>query len=162
MSHRKSKPKNRPTLSNPLVALIPSSSLHLACFHPSKPLYAVATTAIGQNVIRIYDTDRPVPGAQDVRSEIRLKKSEEVSCLAWAVYDGKKRKRVRSNAGELVCGLTSGWIYVIEQASGDIVRKMEGHTAAVNSWSTDEDRGWSCGGDGKIKGWDVRTGSCVV
>src|SRR5205809_7075601 len=118
MSHRKSKPNNRPTLSNPLVAPIPSSSLHLACFHTSKPVYAVATTAIGQNVIRIFDTDRPVPGAQEVRCEVRLKRGEEVSCLAWTGYDGKKRKRVQSSAGELVCGVTSGRIYVIEQAAG--------------------------------------------
>ena len=162
MSHNKGKPKNRPTLSAPLIGPTPSSSLHLTSFHPSKPLYAVATTAIGQNVIRIFDTDRPVPGAQEIRCEVRLKRGEEVSCLAWTEYDGKKRKRVQSSAGELVCGVTSGRIYVIEQASGEIVRTLEGHTAGVSSWSVGKDRGWSCGGDGKIKGWDPRTGSCLV
>lgn len=162
MSHKKAKPKNRPTLSTPLTEYAPSSSLHLTSFHPSKPLYAVATTAIGQNVIRIFDTNRPVPGAQEVRCEVRLKRGDEVSCLAWAGYDVKKRKRAQSSAGELVCGVTSGQIYVIEQASGEIVRTLEGHTARVNSWSVGEDKGWSCGGDGKVKGWDLRTGNCLV
>ena len=159
MSQRKRKPENRPSLSTPLAAPPSSSSLHLTCFHQSKPLYAVATTAIGQNVIRIYDTDRPV---QEVRCEIRLKRDEEVSCLAWTGYDGKKRKRVQSSAGELVCGLISGKIHVMEQASGEIVRSLEGHTAAVTAWSVDDDKGWSCGGDGKIKCWDPRTGSCLA
>jgi WD40 repeat protein len=162
MSHKKSKPKNKPTLSAPLNGPTPYSSLHLTSFHPSKPLCAVATTAIGQNVIRIFDTDRPIPGAQEVRCEVRLKRGEEVSCLAWAGYDGKKRKRAQSSAGELVCGVMSGRIYVIEQASGEIVRTLEGHTAGVNSWSMSEDKGWSCGGDGKIKGWDLLKGSCLV
>ena len=161
MSHRKSKPKNKPSLSAPLSAPGSSSSLHLTCFHPSKPIYAVATTAIGQNVIRIYDTDRPV---QEARCEVRLKRGDEVSCLAWTGADGKKRKRVQASVGggELVCGLMSGKIYVIEQASGEIVRSLEGHTAGVSDWSVDEEKGWSCGGDGKIKGWDPRTGSCLL
>lgn len=82
-----------------------------------------------------------------------------MSCLAWSTSDGKKRKRVQSS-GDLVCGLTSGRIYIIEQASGEIVKTLEGHTASVSSWVVDEDKGWSCGGDGKIKSWDPRTGSC--
>src|SRR5271155_2534404 len=126
MSHRKAKPKNRPNLSNPLNTSTPSSSLHLTCFHPSKPLYAVATTAIGQNVLRLYDTDRPIPGAQQVRCEIRLQRGEQVSYLAWTGYDGKKRKRVQSTGGDLICGLTSGRIYIIDQASGEIVKTLEG------------------------------------
>lgn len=162
MSHKKSKPKNKPSLSTAFTAPPSSSSLHLTCFHPSKSLYAVATTAIGQNVVRIYDTDRPV---QEIRCEVRLKRGEEVNLLAWATgYDGKKRKRVQqsSGGGELVCGLSSGKIYVIEQASGEILRSLEGHSAGVNGWSVDEEKGWSCGGDGKIKCWDPRTGSCLV
>jgi WD40 repeat protein len=162
MSQRKTKPKNKPSLSNPISQSSSSTtSLHLSCFHPSKPLFAAATTAIGQNVIRIYDTDRPVRGAQDVRAEIRLKRDEEVSCLRWAGYEGKKRKRA-STAGELVVGMTSGKIYIVEQTLGEISRTLEGHSAPVLAWTVDEDRGWSCGGDGKIKCWDVRTGSCLL
>jgi WD40 repeat protein len=159
MSYKKSKPKNRPSLSTPLAASSPSSSLHLTCFHPSRPLYAVATTAIGQNVIRIYDTDA---SSQEVRVEIRLKRGEEICCLAWTGHDVKKRKRAQYSDAQLICGLKSGKIYIIEQATGEIVRSLEGHTAAVNDWSVDQDRGWSCGGDGKIKCWDPKTGSCLT
>ena len=161
MSHRKAKPKNRPSLSNPLKASPSSAYSHLTCFPPSEPIYAVATTAIGQSVIRIYDTNRPIHGAQEVRCEIRLKKGEEASCLAWAGHDGKKRKRANST-GEFVCGLTSGRIYIIEQASGEIIKTLEGHTAIVRDWSVDQGKGWSCGGDGLIKCWDLRTGSCLM
>jgi len=161
MSHRKAKPKNRPSLANPLRASSHPSYLHLTSFHPSRPLYAVATTAIGQNVVRIYDTDRPVHGALEARCEVRLKREEEASCLAWTGGKGKKRKRVPSD-GEFVCGLTSGRIYVVEQASGEIVRTLEGHTAAVTDWSVDQERGWSCAGDGLIKCWDPQTGSCLM
>jgi WD40 repeat protein len=58
--------------------------------------------------------------------------------------------------------LKCGRIYVIESASGEIVRKVEGHAASVNGWCTDEERAWSCGGDGKVKCWDSRTGNCVA
>ena len=97
--------------------------------------------------------------------EVRLKKGEEVSSLAWTGSGGdKKRKRRPSVGGEdvLVCGLKSGGIYVVEPASGEIVLKVEGHAASVNGWYVDEERAWSCGGDGKVKCWDLRTGNCVA
>jgi WD40 repeat protein len=133
-----------------------------------RPLYAVATTAIGQNVVRIYDTDKATTGSgQEPRTEIGLARGDEVSCLVWqaGTSDGpKKRKRRESSAsslaGELVCGLKSGQIVVIEQASGEIVRTLEGHSAAVNGWAVDEQgrEGWSCADDGKVRAWDTRTG----
>lgn len=162
MSHRKSKPKNKPSLSNSVATLTTPSTLHLSAFHPVKPLFAVATTAIGQNVVRIYDTNRPGPGAQEIRCEVRLKRGEEVSYLAWTGYDGKKRKRAQATGELLVVGLTSGRIYIVEQALGEIVKTLEGHTASVRGWSTEDDRGWSCGGDGKIKCWEPRTGNCLL
>lgn len=160
MSQRKTKPKNKPSLSNPISQLSSTSPFRFTSFHPYKPLFAAATTAIGQNVIRIYDTDRPIQGPQEVRTEIRLKRGEEVSCLRWTGYVGKKRKRTNT-AGELAVGMSSGRIYIIEQASGEILRTLEGHTAPVHGWTVDEDRGWSCGGDGKLVCWDVQTGSCL-
>jgi WD40 repeat protein len=57
--------------------------------------------------------------------------------------------------------MSSGRIYIIEQASGVIMRTLEGHTAPVRGWTVDENRGWSCGGDGKLVCWDVQTGSCL-
>jgi WD40 repeat protein len=133
-----------------------------------QPLYAVATTAIGQNVVRIYDTDKATAGSrQEPRTEIRLERGEQVSCLVWqaGASDGlKKRKRRESaasnTAGELVCGLESGKIVVIEQASGEVVRTLEGHSAAVNGWAADEQgrESWSCADDGKVRAWDIRTG----
>lgn len=162
MSHRKSKPKNKPSLSNSVATLTTPSTLHLNAFHPVKPLFAVATTAIGQNVVRIYDTNRPGPGAQEIRCEVRLKRGEEVSYLAWTGYDGKKRKRAQATGELLAVGMTSGRIYIVEQALGEIVKTLDGHTASVRGWSTEEDRGWSCGGDGKIKCWEPRTGNCLL
>jgi len=161
MSQRKSKGKNKPSLANPISTAVSAASIHLTSFHPSKALFAAATSAIGQNVVRIYDTDRSVVGAQEIRTEIRLKKGEEVSCIAWTGYDGKKRKRVQTSSGDLIVGLTSGRIYVIEQAIGEIVKTLEGHTAQVKGWCTHEEKGWSCAADGKIKCWDTRTGSCL-
>jgi WD40 repeat protein len=159
MSHRKTKPKNRPPLSNPLnVSSTSTSSLHLTSFHPHKPLYSVATTAVGQNVVRIFDVRA---GVAEPRCEVRLKKGEEVSCLAWRGGDKKRKRRQSMGEDGLLCGLKSGRIYVIEPASGEIVRKVEGHAASVNGWCTDEERAWSCGGDGKVKCWDSRTGNCV-
>jgi WD40 repeat protein len=59
-----------------------------------------------------------------------------------------------------VCGLESGKIVVIEQASGEVVRTLEGHSAAVNGWAADEQgrESWSCANDGKVRAWDIRTG----
>jgi len=151
------------TVKAPLVAGIADLAEwgdDLTSFHPHKPLYSVATTAVGQNVVRIFDVRA---GVAEPRCEVRLKKGEEVSCLAWRGGD-KKRKR-RQSMGEddgLLCGLKSGRIYVIEPASGEIVRKVEGHAASVNGWCTDEERAWSCGSDGKVKCWDSRTGNCVA
>lgn len=162
MSQRKSKPKNRPSLAAPLAT---SSSIHLTSFHPSRPLYAVATTAIGQNVVHIYDTDKAVGGSQEARSEIRLARGDEVSCLVWQGSEGVKKRKRRGSAGsmggELVCGLKSGRICVIEQASGEIAKTLEGHGAGVNGWVVDEEGGWSCAADGKVKCWDTRTGNCL-
>ena len=166
MSQKRSKPKNRPTLSNPLKNSPPSSFQRLTSFHPSKPLFAVATTAIGQHVLRIYNTERPVPGAQEVQCEIQLKKSEKVSFITWMVYDGRKRKRAEETTvggvGELVVGLTNGQIYLVEQASGEIVKTFNAHTARVRDWTVDGQKAWTCGDDGKIKCWDPRTGSCLL
>jgi len=165
MSLRKTKPKNRPPLSNPLASTPPlnPSSLHLTSFHPLKPLYAVATTAIGQNVVRIFDLR---PGVAEPRWEVTLPQGEEVTCLAWTGGgDNKKRKRRQSvgEEGKLVCGLKSGRINVIESALGEIVRKMDGHAASVNACFTDGDNNfWSCGGDGKVKCWDPTTGNCLA
>jgi len=61
-----------------------------------------------------------------------------------------------------VCGLKSGRINVIDSALGEIVKKMEGHAASVNAWFTEDDKVWSCGGDGKLKCWDPITGNCVA
>lgn len=162
MSHRKAKPKNKPSLSNPISQPSSISPFCFTSFHPFKPLFAATTTAIGQNAIRIYDTDRPIQGAQDVRTEIQLKRGDEVTCLRWAGFEGKKRKRANT-AGELVVGVKTGRIYIIEQGSGEITRTLEGHTAPVRAWTPHEDfRGWSCGGDGKLKCWDIQTGSCLT
>jgi WD40 repeat protein len=162
MSQRKRKATNKPSLANPLSATVAPSSLHLTAFHPSKPLYAVASTAIGQNVIRIFDSDRPVPGAQEARSEIRLKKDEQVSCLAWAAVGGKGRKRgAGASKVELVVGLSSGRIYIVEEAMGEIVKTLEGHTAAVSSWANDGEKGWTCGNDSKLRLWDLQTDTCL-
>jgi len=162
MSHRKRKTTAKPSLSTPLAAAPPSSSLHLTAFHPSKPLYAAASTAIGQNVIRIYDSDRPVPGAQEPRSEIRLKKDEKVTCLAWAGGSVKGKRRGSSARVEgLVVGLSSGRIYVVEEAMGEIVKTLEGHTAAVSSWAADGEKGWTCGSDSKLRLWDLQADTCL-
>lgn len=61
-----------------------------------------------------------------------------------------------------MCGLKSGRIHVIDSALGEIVKKMEGHAASVNAWYTEDDRVWSCGGDGKVKCWDLSTGNCIA
>jgi len=160
MSQRKRKATNKPSHSNPLSAPAAPSSLELTAFHPSKPLYAVASTAIGQNVIRLFDVDRPVPGAQEARSEIRLKKNEHVSCLSWAGFDEKGQKRSSSKT-ELVVGLSNGRIFVIDEALGEIVRTFEGHTAAVRGWTTDGSKGWTCGNDAKLRLWDLQTDTCL-
>jgi WD40 repeat protein len=160
MSQRKSKGKNKPSLANPINALIPTSLTHLTSFHPSKPLFVAVTTAIGQNVVRIYDT-KAFGGSHEVRTEIRLKRGEEVSCVAWSSLEGKKRKRVGSS-GDLIIGLKSGGIHVIDQAVGEIVTTLDGHAAEIKGWSRLEDKGWSCALDGKIKSWDIRTGSCLL
>ena len=172
MSQRKQRPKNRPSHAAPLAT---PTGIHLTAFHPLRPLYAVATTAIGQNIVRIYDTDKATTGSQEPRTEIRLARGDEVNCLAWQQQhqqpagtseSAKKRKRGTSSAsstvGELVCGLKSGRIIVIEQASGEIVRTLEGHSAGVNGWAPDEHghEGWSCAEDGTIRAWDVRSGEC--
>jgi len=166
MSHKKQKAKNRPSLATPLGA---PSHIHLTAFHPSQPLYAVATTAIGQNVVRVYDTDKAVTGSQEARSEIRLARGDEVSCLVWQGGSGaaKKRKRKESSTnsgagGELICGLKSGRILVIEQASGEIVRTLEGHSADVFGWVMHEEGGWSCAADGKVRCWDPRSAACLT
>lgn len=115
--------------------------------------------------MRIYDTNRG-GGQLEARTEIRLKRGDEVSCVVWSGQDGKKRKRAHSSsslspAGDLIIGLKSGRIYVIDQAIGEIVKSLEGHTAQVKGWSTFEEKGWSCATDGKIKAWDIRTASCL-
>jgi WD40 repeat protein len=160
MSQRKRKATNKPSLSNPLSAPAAPSSLELTAFHPSKPLYAVASTAIGQNVIRIFDVDRPVPGAQEARSEIRLKKNELVSCLSWAGFNAKGQKKGSSKV-ELVVGLSNGRIFVVEEALGEIVKTFEGHTAAVRGWTTDGNKGWTCGNDAKLRLWDLQSDTCL-
>jgi WD40 repeat protein len=158
MSNKKKHQKNntnKPSLSNPLTTSIPSS-LHLTSFHPSKHLFAIALTAIGQNLIRIYSTNTPSPEIQ----EIRLRKGDVVSYLQFFDYEGKKRKR-NQVTGELLCGLKSGKIIFFEQASGEITRELEGHTAPVRGWSLWEEKAWSCAEDGKLKCWDIRTGSLL-
>jgi WD40 repeat protein len=166
MSLRKQKARNRPSHAAPLAT---PTAIHVSAFHPVRPLYAVATTAIGQNVVQIYDTDKATTGSsQAPRTEIRLPRSEEVSCLVWkagASDEAKKQKRrdsaAANNTGELVCGFKSGRIVVIEQASGETVRTLDGHSAAVTGWAADEQghESWSCANDGKLRAWDTRTGA---
>src|SRR6202021_2326716 len=115
--------------------------------------------------VRIFDTDHRgvARGFLDSRTDIQLKRGENVSCLDWiSVSDGgKKRKRVTGTAGvgDLIVGLTNGKIYVAEQGVGEIVRTLSGHTALVSSWFGEDEKGWSCALDGKIKCWDYKSGS---
>jgi len=142
-------------------------SLQMSCFHPTRTLFACVGNAIGENVVRVYDTDRGVSaGALDSRSEIRLRRGERVSCLAWIVAaEGKKRKRVQQQTaaqGDLAVGLSNGKIHVLDQGLGEVLRTLSGHTAEVRAWVAEDNKGWSCALDGKVKCWDYRSGSCLL
>jgi WD40 repeat protein len=162
MSLKKTRGRAKPSLGDALLGTDRVASSQISCFHPSRTLFAVVGRVIGENVVRVYDTDRGVSrGGLDARSEVRLGKGERVSCLAFlGGQEGKKRKRV--SQGDLIVGLTNGKLLVLDQGIGEVVRTLSAHTAEVSGWCVHEDKGWSCALDGQVKCWDYKSGSCLL
>ncbi|KAI5791743.1 WD40-repeat-containing domain protein [Peziza echinospora] len=160
------------------ISVQPSTVL-LSSFSPSnlgQSLFASTILGLDAQRLRIHDTT-----TGRLRCEYVFEKGSSCNSLAWGSTPAesedaadkknkkKKRKRLSDSTGEatqaestivLALGMNKGTILLFSSTEGKIVGSLEGaHAGEVTAFQfseTDNNKGWSCGTDGKLVEWDLR------